>query len=215
MTGDLRTGHLACSGTAAHGKRSGERDSRTSNILWKMLPSTKIMRWVWGIVGVAPVLFICATVAIKKSRQHGQPEPINDRDWNAAVEWRFTKDYTNARDTFISVKKAAVTRGDFSDDELQYLVSSMQNTQQFYMRVTALGLVSKATTEHSKAVLKPNVLTCLNDDVAFVRAAAAEALVFLGDKNTITNLDPLLHDPEPHVAALAKKAKGLLAEKQK
>ncbi len=176
--------------------------------------SNHAIKWFLFITTGTFCLIVCVAVTIHRSiDKTGSvlPPTMRQTEYDNALAWRNSAEYTNVSKHFDAIRESTKSKGDFIDSDIQFLIQSMVNTQYFYFRVTALDMVPRASSQHSKSALEPFVLGCLTDEVPAVRIEAAQVLPSIGDKLVISNLNILINDTNPRVARAASNAVARLS----
>jgi HEAT repeat protein len=119
-------------------------------------------------------------------------------------EWRMTNNFERAAAPIMSISKAWHERGDLTAEDVEALKEYMRNPL-WVLRLLAVSIGQKATSAQSRHSLIPHVLERLADPVPQVRLEAIYTLRVIGDESVISNLDPMLKDPDPEVAHEAGK----------
>lgn len=123
-------------------------------------------------------------------------------EWRATrefVEWRGTSEYSNTFRELESISKLARDQGDIPEVSARALVRFMHH-RVWVVRQEAAFIARLSSSRESKAVLRPQILELLHDDISSVRWEAVRVLRDVGDPSAIPNLELLLRDPSKDVA---------------
>jgi len=153
-----------------------------------------------------------ASVELVSMPPYWKNSGVPEADWRDHEDWKKTPECKVMMDKLVDIVKAREASGNLTPNEVETLITCMQSPH-FDARDMAATAAMVGREEPARSVLRPYLLSLLQDPVSLVRMAAAETLGRLGDAKVIPDLQLLLEDERPLVARVAQRAISKLQHK--
>ena len=164
------------------------------------------------LLGVLVSLAVVATVFLLirhriphlTTRQTAARAGTPDADWRDEKLWEQTPEFEIVTNELYRIALAGDAWDNLTSDEVETLIVNMHSPH-YEARIMAVIAAQGPYPDPVRSRLIPHVLGLLSDPVSGVRLFAANSLGHLGDKSVVPYLKPLLKDPSPTVARVARR----------